>query len=143
MLPLFRLLALVPELALGLYARAMRLVSDWISFSPRLGPFRHVVTAAVAYLVFAVLLVYVVAPVRGLVGHYYQGDKLRYDAERWLATAIYDRNGAFAGTFDARLDSRRDVNYTDAPIEVGDYTANPDHKSIPVRVTPERYWQCL
>ena len=70
-------------------------------------------------------------------------DKLRYDAERWLATAIYDRAGNFVGTFDPRLDSVRDVNYTDAPIEVGDYTANPDHKSIPVRDVPEHYWRCL
>ena len=28
-------------------------------------------------------------------------------------------------------------------IDVGDYTANPDHKSIPVREVPEQYWQCL
>ena len=29
------------------------------------------------------------------------------------------------------------------PIEVGSYTANPDHKSIPVREVPADYWQCL
>ena len=28
-------------------------------------------------------------------------------------------------------------------IELGDYTANPDHKSIPVREVPDKYWQCL
>ena len=45
------------------------------------------------------------------------GEKLRYDAERWLATAIYDARGNFVGTFDPRLDSLRDVNYTDAAID--------------------------
>ena len=89
------------------------------------------------------MLVYVVAPLRGITGQAYMSDKLRYDAERWLATAIYDAKGDFVGTFDPRLDSRRDVNYTDAAIEIGDYTANPDHKSIPVREVPEHYWQCL
>ncbi len=75
--------------------------------------------------------------------HYAQGDKLRYDAERWLATAIYDAKGNFVGTFDPRLDSLRDVNYSGAAIDLGDYVANPDHKSIPVREVPEQYWQCL
>ncbi len=143
MLRLFRILALVPELALGLSAQLTRAITDWVIFNPRLGAFRYVIFAAFAYVAFAVLLVYVVAPVRGFVGHYFLADKLRYDAERWLATAIYDRNGNFAGTFDARLDSLRDVNYTDRAIDVGDYTANPDHKSIPVRETPPLYWQCL
>ena len=70
-------------------------------------------------------------------------ERIRYDAERWLATAIYDGKGNFVGTFDPRLDSKRDVNYTDQDIEIGDYVANPDHKSIPVREMPEMYWQCL
>ena len=35
------------------------------------------------------------------------------------------------------------MNYTDDAIELRDYTANPDHKSIPVRDVPEHYWQCL
>ncbi len=42
-----------------------------------------------------------------------------------------------------RLDSQRDVNYTESEIALGDYVANPDHKSIPVREMPEHYWQCL
>ena len=92
---------------------------------------------------FALALVYVVAPLRGLVGQYFLADKLRYDAERWLATAVYDAGGGFVGTFDPRLDSQRDVNYTDAAIALGGYVANPDHKSIPVREVPEHYWQCL
>jgi hypothetical protein len=56
---------------------------------------------------------------------------------------VYDAGGGFVGTFDPRLDSLRDVNYTDAAITIGDYVANPDHKSIPVREVPDHYWQCL
>ena len=142
MLALLRLLVRYGEVALALPARIARTTIGVIAF-PRLGPLRYVVHAALGYLVFAVLLVYVVAPVRGIVGSYLMADKLRYDAERWLATAIYDRAGNFVGTFDPRLDSVRDVNFTDAPIEIGDYTANPDHKSIPVREVPDDYWRCL
>ena len=110
---------------------------------PSFGPLRHGLGFAVGYLAFALALVYAVAPLRGFVGQYFLGDKLRYDAERWLATAVYDAGGGFVGTFDPRLDSQRDVNYTDAAIDLGSYVANPDHKSIPVREVPEHYWQCL
>ncbi|HEX2840965.1 transglycosylase domain-containing protein [Hyphomicrobium sp.] len=143
MLLLFRLVAYVRELLISIPMRFASLFGEWVAFNPRLGPFRYVALAAAAYFVFAVVLVYAVAPVRGVAGHYLLGEKLRYDAERWLATAIYDRTGAFVGTFDARLDSQRDVNYTDAAIDVGTYTANPDHKSIPVREVPPQFWQCL
>lgn len=142
MLALLRLLIFYGEICLAVPARLARITIGIIAF-PRLGPLRYVVHAGLGYAVFAVLLVYVVAPVRGLVGSYFMADKLRYDAERWLATAIYDRAGNFVGTFDPRLDSVRDVNFTDAPIDIGDYTANPDHKSIPVREVPEHYWRCL
>ena len=143
MLLLFRLLARGREILIAVPMRVASLFGEWIAFNPRLGPLRYVAMAATAYLVFAIVLVYAVAPLRGLAGHYLLGEKLRYDAERWLATAIYDRSGGFVGTFDARLDSQRDVNYTDAAIDVGNYTANPDHKSIPVRVVPPYYWRCL
>ena len=105
MLLIVRLLMHALELLLAIPMRIVGLMTAWSAIHVRLGPLRHVVTAAVAYLVFAVALVYVVAPIRGLVGHYYLGDKLRYDAERWLATAIYDKRGSFVGTFDPRLDS--------------------------------------
>lgn len=143
MLALFRLITRVLEILITIPVRAVRFVTDWVAFNPRLGPLRHVATAAILYVVFALVLVYVVAPIRGYAGSSYMADKLRYDAERWLATAIYDSRGSFVGTFDPRLDSQRDVNYTDVAIEVGSYTANPDHKSIPVREVPEHYWQCL
>ncbi|WP_439543752.1 transglycosylase domain-containing protein [Hyphomicrobium sp.] len=143
MLFLFRLVARVRELLISIPMRIVSLFGEWIAFNPRLGPFRHLAVAAAIYVAFAVTLVYVVAPLRGIAGQVVLGEKLRYDAERWLATAIYDAPGNFVGTFDARLDSLRDVNYTDAAIDVGGYTANPDHKSIPVRDVPPYYWQCL
>jgi len=143
MLSILRLLIRLAELVLYVPARVMRFLIDAIAFNPRLGPVRYVLVAAIGYVVFAVLLVYVVAPLRGLTGQYFLADTLRYDAERWVATAIYDRGNNFVGTFDPRLDSMRDVNYTDAAIQIGDHTANPDHKSIPVRDVPDAYWQCL
>ncbi len=131
------------ELGLSIPLRVARFVMDWVLFNPRLGPLRHVVALVCLYVIFAVALVYVVAPLRAITGQQYLADRLHYDAERWLATAIYDSKGDFVGTFDPRLDSRRDVNYTDTPIQVGNYVANPDHKSIPVRDVPEYYWRCL
>ena len=143
MLAAIRLLFGVLELALALPLRFLRYVLLCATAKPNLGPFRHLVSAGVAYLLFALLLVYAIAPLRGIVGQYFLADKLRYDAERWLATAVYDAGGGFVGTFDPRLDSQRDVNYTDAAIQLGGYIANPDHKSIPVREVPEHYWRCL
>lgn len=143
MLPLLRLLTAIADALVRAPWRVMRLFGQAVAFNPKLGPLRHVLTAAVAYVIFALVLVYVVAPLRGLAGGVTMRDKLGYDAERWLATAVYDPKGSFVGTFDARLDSQRDVNYTDSAIELGDYVANPDHKSIPVKVVPDHYWQCL
>ena len=143
MLALLSLLTRIFEILVALPVRALRLVTDLVAFNPRLGPLRHVASAAILYVLFAFVLVYVVAPLRGLIGATYLADKIHYDAERWLATAIYDTKGSFVGTFDPRLDSRRDVNYTDAAIELGSYVANPDHKSIPVASGPEHFWKCL
>ncbi len=143
MLAVFRVLTRALELLALLPFRLLRVLLDWVALNPRLGPLRYVASAALIYILFAFALVYVVAPIRGLVGEVTLGEKLRYAAERWLATAIYDAKGNFVGTFDPRLDSLRDINYTGAAIDVGDYVANPDHKSIPVRDVPEHYWQCL
>ncbi|MEL6374340.1 MAG: transglycosylase domain-containing protein [Pseudomonadota bacterium] len=143
MLFALRTLFSVAEFLLALPVRLARLALQGVVFNPKLGPARHVFTLAAGYLVFALVLVYVIAPVRGIVGQLYEGQKISYDSERWLATAIYDHKGAFVGTYGAQFDSRRDVNYTDQPIEIGDYTANPDHKSIPVREVPPDYWRCL
>ena len=143
MLTLYRLLIRAIELALVLPVSACRAFISGVVFNPRLGALRYAIWAAGGYLLFALLLVYVAAPLRGVIGGHFMAEKLRYDAERWLATAVYDVKGNFVGTFDPRLDSRRDVNYTDTAIEIGNYTANPDHKSIPVREVPAAYWQCL
>jgi hypothetical protein len=143
MLVVFRLLLRALEISALLPFRLLHLLLDRVAFNPRLGPLRHVAGAAIAYVCLALLLVYVFAPIRGAIGHYTLGERIRYDAERWLATAIYDARGSFVGTFDPRLDSLRDVNYSSEAIDLGDYVANPDHKSIPVREVPEHYWQCL
>ena len=143
MLRLLRQLTACLEVLLAAPRRLTRFLMTAVAFNPRLGPLRYVFTALVGYVTFALLLVYVVAPLRGYLGQISMHEKLGYDAERWLATAIYDPKGNFIGTFDPRLDSLRDVNYTDKDIEIGDYTASPDHKSIPVRDVPEDYWRCL
>lgn len=140
---LLRILTSLLERAWAAPMLIIRLFSDWVLFNPRLGALRYVFCAGVLYVLAAVLLVYVVAPIRGLTGVAYLSDKLHYDAERWVAAAIYDANDDFVGTFDARLDSKRDVNFTGKAIQVGTYVANPDHKSIPVNEVPEDYWRCL
>ena len=106
---------------------------------------RLIVLPALAYIVFALILVYVYAPIRGYAGQIWAADALSYASERWLATAIYDAKDRFVGTFDLRMDSKRDVNFTGEPIQLSQdqYVANPDHKSIPVRQVPEHYWRCL
>ena len=143
MLRLFRLLTAFSNALILTPRRAVRIVMSAVAFNPKLGPLRYVATFSVLYVLFALVLVYVIAPIRGYTSQLTLHDKIGYDAERWMATAIYDPKGNFAGTFDPRLDSLRDVNYTDAAIEFGDYVANPDHKSIPVRDVPEQYWSCL
>ena len=144
MLTMFRLFATVLEFVASVPVRIARFFLYAVMFNPRLGPLRYVFTLALGYIVFALLLVYVAAPIRGYVGSLYLTDKLTYDAERWMATALYDRDGRFVGTYDANLDSRQDLNMLGMPIEMADgYIANPDHKSIPVRNVPDYYWKCL
>ena len=143
MLSILRLLTALSEICLRLPRQVVRRLMSAVAFNPKLGPIRHVFTAATLYVLFALVLVYIAAPIRGYIGDLTLHEKLGYDAERWLATAIYDPKGNFVGTFDPRLDSLRDVNYTDSDIELGNYVASPDHKSIPVRDVPEQYWRCL
>jgi membrane peptidoglycan carboxypeptidase len=143
MLSILRLFTALSEICLRLPRQVVRRLMSAIAFNPKLGPIRHVFTAATLYVLFALVLVYIAAPIRGYIGDLTLHEKLGYDAERWLATAIYDPKGNFVGTFDPRLDSLRDVNYTDSDIELGNYVASPDHKSIPVRDVPEQYWRCL
>ncbi len=143
MLEIAKFLMRTIELIVAVPVRIAAFFTEWVAFNPRLGALRYVILAAVGYVVFALLLVYVIAPIRGMTGQLYMSEKLRYDAERWLATAIYDKKGNFVGTFDPRLDSKQDVNWTGEAIDLGDYTSNPDHKSIPVKTVPDYYWRCL
>ncbi|MBN9353099.1 MAG: transglycosylase domain-containing protein [Hyphomicrobium denitrificans] len=143
MLSILRLLTALSEICLRLPRQVVRRLMSAVAFNPKLGPIRHVFAATTLYILFALVLVYIAAPIRGYIGDLTLHEKLGYDAERWLATAIYDPKGNFVGTFDPRLDSLRDVNYTDSDIELGNYVASPDHKSIPVRDVPEQYWRCL
>ena len=106
MLTMFRLFATVLEFVASVPVRIARFFLYAVMFNPRLGPLRYVFTLALGYIVFALLLVYVAAPIRGYVGSLYLTDKLTYDAERWMATALYDRDGRFVGTYDANLDSK-------------------------------------
>ncbi len=143
MIHALRAFASALEFLIGVLRRFAGLLAVPFILAPRFGPLRHLVTVTFAFVGFALVLVYVVAPARGIIGHYLHGQRLRYDAERWMATAIFDRHGQFVGTFDPRLDSQGDVNWTGEAIELAGYTANPDHKSIPVREVPEHYWRCL
>ena len=84
------------------------------------------------YVLFALLLTYVYAPIRGAVGQIWMAKVLSYADERSLGTAIYDVKGRFVGIFDPILDSEEDFNYTGRPIELPDFIAYPDHKSLHV-----------
>ena len=104
------------ELLLAVPMAVARFAMGSVIFNPKLGPLRHVATAAVVYVGFALLLVYVVAPVRGFIGARTMGDQLRYASERWLATAVYDKTGRLLVRMIAAADSMQDVNYTERDI---------------------------
>ena len=122
---------------------AARFLFGTFIFNPRLGRLRLIVAPAMLYVLFALLLTYVYAPIRGAVGQIWMAKVLSYADERSLGTAIYDVKGRFVGIFDPILDSEEDFNYTGRPIELPDYIAYPDHKSLHVGEVPEDYWQCL
>jgi hypothetical protein len=143
MLRLVRWLTKACELLITLPYRAARFLFTTIIFNPRLGRLRLIVAPAALYVLFAVALTYVYAPIRGAIGQISMGKVLAYADERSLGTAIYDSRGRFAGMFDPILDSEVDFNYTGRPIELPHYIAYPDHKSLHVSAVPEDYWQCL
>ncbi|KAB2849236.1 MAG: glycosyl transferase family 51 [Hyphomicrobiaceae bacterium] len=143
MLSLLRLVIAILEHLIAVPVKIVRGVLDVFVFNPRLGPLRYIAGFALAYVAFALILVYPVAFLRGFLGGPFLAEQLKYHEERWLATAIYDQAGNFVGVLDPKMDSQRDFNYTGQPIEFGNYIANPDHKSIPVREVPDQYWRCL
>ena len=143
MLRLVRWLVLACELLITLPYRAARFVFATFIFNPRLGRLRLVVAPAVLYVLFALILTYVYAPIRGAIGQMSMGKVLAYADERSLGTAIYDVKGRFVGIFDPILDSEEDFNYTGRPITLPQYIAYPDHKTLHVGAVPEDYWRCL
>ncbi len=130
---------------ISLFQGAIRILISVIVFNPHLGPLRYITGTIFFYCLFAVFLVYIFAPIRGWAGAYWLGPQIHYASERWLGTAIYEKDGHFIGTFDPNMDSKRDLNTTGKPILIDNpsYVANPDHKSIPVRVVPDHFWKCL
>lgn len=130
---------------LSIVQGSIRIIVSLIVFNPHLGPLRYITGSIFFYLLFAVFLVYIFAPLRGWAGSYWLGPQIHYASERWLGTAIYNKSGHFIGTFDPNMDSKRDLNTTGKPILINDpsYVANPDHKSIPVRQVPDYFWKCL
>ena len=143
MISLLRLAFAIVEHLISVPVKIIRAVLDFAVFNPRLGPLRYVAGFALVYVAFSIVLVYPVAFLRGFLGGPYLAEQLKYHEERWLATAVYDKAGNFVGVLDPKMDSQRDFNYTGQPIEFGNYIANPDHKSIPVREVPDQYWRCL
>ena len=143
MLNVLRTLFRALDLIIGLPYRALRLLFSTVIFNPRLGRFRLILAPFLFYIAAAAVLAYVMAPIRGYLGHIYIGDALRYTNERSLGTAIFDKKGYFVGIIDPVLDSQEDFNYTGRTIELPDYIAYPDHKSVHISKVPEDYWQCL
>ena len=143
MLRLVRWLLLACEFLLTCPYRAARFIFAAFIFNPRLGRLRLVVAPAVLYVLFALVLTYVYAPIRGAIGQVWMAKVLAYADERSLGTAIYDVKGRFVGIFDPILDSAEDFNYTGRPITLPDYIAYPDHKTLHVGAVPEDYWRCL
>lgn len=143
MLWILQLFVRLTELAVVLPLRIARLLFSGLMFNPRLGRLRFVTAPVLLYVLFALALTYVYAPIRGLAGQLWLGKVLRYADERSLGTAIYDAGGRFVGILDPMLDSEADFNYTGRAIELPGYIAYPDHKSLHVAQVPEHFWRCL
>jgi hypothetical protein len=105
MLRLVNWLARLCEFLLTCPYWAARFLFGTFIFNPRLGRLRLIVAPAMLYVLFALLLTYVYAPIRGAVGQIWMARVLSYADERSLGTAIYDVKGRFVGIFDPILDS--------------------------------------
>ncbi len=143
MLRLLSALMRLAHLVIALPYRAANFLFTTLLFNPRLGRMRFVVAPVVLYVLFALTLTYIYAPIRGFTGQMWMGKVLAYADERSLGTAIYDGKDRFIGIFDPILDSEGDFNYTGKPIQLPNYIAYPDHKSLHVGAVPQDYWQCL
>lgn len=143
MLRLSRWLVQACEFLITRPVRAVRMLLSAFAFSPKLFWLRLIAAPFVFYVVFAFVLTYIYAPIRGFTGQYWMGKTLTYANERSLATALYDVKGKFVGIFDPVLDSEEDFNYTGKTIVMPHYVAYPDHKSLHVAHVPPDYWSCL
>ena len=79
---------------------AFRLIFSALLFNPRLGRLRFVTTPAILYVLFAFILVYMYAPLRGTNDQVWMGGVLAYANQRSLGTAIYDKHDRFISIFD-------------------------------------------
>ena len=143
MLRLLSAFARLAHFLIALPYRAANFLFITLLFNPRLGRMRFIVAPVVLYVLFALTLTYIYAPIRGFTGQMWMGKVLAYADERSLGTAIYDGKDRFIGIFDPILDSEGDFNYTGKPIQLPNYIAYPDHKSLHVGAVPQDYWQCL
>ncbi len=131
------------EWLVSLPIRAGRFLFATLIFNPRLGKLRLVVAPFALYLLFALTLTYVYAPLRGAIGQVWMERVLTYADERSLGTAVTDAGGRFIGILDPVLDSEDDLNLSGRPIETPDYIAYPDHKALHLDESPPDYWRCL
>ena len=143
MLQILRITARALNFCVAIPYRVGRFLVGSVLLNPRLGRFRLVVTPVLAYVIGALVLVYIYAPLQGLSGSVWMGKALHYANERSLGTAVFDSGQRFVGLLDPILDSEEDVNFTGRPIALPDYVAYPDHKSLHVETAPEDYWRCL
>lgn len=146
MMGLARVFVMLFEGVRSLVTALVRLVVDAIEILPHLpAALRLILIPSALFVLVAAFIAYPFAALRGYFGARALAPELDYAGERWLATAIYDGQGHFAGIFDPRLDSQRDVNFTANAIVLKDegYEALPDHKSIPVKVVPQHFWACV
>ena len=112
--------------ALNLIRGTLRLLISIVVFNPHLGPLRYITNTILGFVLFALFLVYIFAPLRGWAGSYWMGPKIHYASERWLGTALYNNKNHFIGTFDPNMDSKRDLNTSSKPILID----NPSSSSV-------------
>ena len=140
---LFRFLARAAHVLIAVPVAIVRFLFGSVLFNPRLGRIRLLIAPVFIYVVVALAVVYVYAPIRGVTGHLWMGKVLAYADERSSGTSVFDAKDRFVGLLDPLLDSQEDFNYTGRPIKLPDYIAYPDHKSLHVTEVPDAYWQCL
>ena len=107
-------------------------ITGWLSGAMLLG---------LVWVTLMALVAYAWAPAVGYLGQAYWAEELDYFDRRSHGVKIMDARGVMVGIFNPRLES--DYVSSKEPIELADYTAYPDHKSLPVETVPEHFWTCL